>query len=90
MSPARGYGKSHLLGRLFAELGRRATKVYLRPFQDPYKAWHSILLLTVQELSRPEDETIDARTQLSYMAVGTLAHIVADFAVDGLQGYADV
>ena len=90
MSPDRGYGKSHLLGRLFAELGRRATKVYLRPFQDPYKAWHSILLLTVQELSRPEDETIEPRTQLSYLAVGTLAHIVADFAADGVLGYADV
>src|SRR6516225_8218473 len=60
VSPDRGYGKSHLLGRLFAALGRRTTKVYLRPFQDPYKAWHSILLLTVQELNRPEDETTDA------------------------------
>jgi hypothetical protein len=35
VSPDRGYGKSHLLGRLFATLGRRATKIYLRPFQDP-------------------------------------------------------
>src|SRR6516165_2459109 len=60
ISPDRGYGKSHLLGRLFTKLGRRGTKVYLRPFQDPYKAWHSILLLTVQELNRPEDEMADA------------------------------
>jgi hypothetical protein len=64
VSPDRGYGKSHLLGRLFAALGRRATKVYLRPFQDPYKAWHSILLLTVQELNRPEGELADDSSQL--------------------------
>jgi hypothetical protein len=83
VSPDRGYGKSHLLGRLFTALGRRATKVYLRPFQDPYKAWQSILLLTIQELDRPEDETIDAPSQLKVLAIGTLAHIVADFAQDG-------
>ncbi|MGJ4951727.1 hypothetical protein [Bradyrhizobium sp. HKCCYLS20291] len=83
VSPDRGYGKSHLLGRLFASLGRKATKVYLRPFQDPYKAWQSILLLTVQELDRPDDGTADAPTQLSSLAIGTLAHIVADFAQNG-------
>ena len=83
VSPDRGYGKSHLLGRLFTALGRKATKVYLRPFQDPYKAWQSILLLTIQELDRPEDETIEAPSQLKVLAIGTLAHIVADFAQDG-------
>jgi hypothetical protein len=71
-------------------LGRRATKVYLRPFQDPYKAWHSILLLTVQELNRPDDELADAPSQLEALALGTLAHIVADFAQDGVPGYPDV
>jgi hypothetical protein len=83
-SPDRGYGKSHLLGRLFTKLGRRATKVYLRPFQDPYKAWHSILLLTIQELDRPDDENAVAPSQLEALAIGTLAHVVADFAEDGL------
>ncbi|MGJ5176428.1 hypothetical protein ACQR16_12235 [Bradyrhizobium oligotrophicum] len=84
VSPDRGYGKSHLLGRLFTALGRRATKVYLRPFQDPYKAWQSILLLTVQELDRPDDETGDTPSQLRSLAIGTLAHIVADFAQNGI------
>ena len=84
VSPDRGYGKSHLLGRLFTKLGRRATKVYLRPFQDPYKAWHSILLLTLQELERPDDEKAGAPSQLETLAVGTLAHVVADFAEDGI------
>jgi hypothetical protein len=83
VSPDRGYGKSHLLGRLFTALGRRATKVYLRPFQDPYKAWQSILLLTIQELDRPDDETVGAPSQLNSLAIGTLAHIVADFAQEG-------
>ncbi|MGJ4956105.1 hypothetical protein ACQR1H_10690 [Bradyrhizobium sp. HKCCYLRH2015] len=83
VSPDRGYGKSHLLGRLFTALGRKATKVYLRPFQDPYKAWQSILLLTLQELDRPDDETRESPSQLSSLAVGTLAHIVADFAQNG-------
>jgi hypothetical protein len=90
ISPDRGYGKSHLLGRLFTQLGRRATNVYLRPFQDPYKAWHSILLLTTQELDRPDDEAEDAPSQLKAMAIGTLAHIVADFAEEGVQGYPDI
>jgi hypothetical protein len=87
VSPDRGYGKSHLLGRLFAKLGRRATKVYLRPFQDPYKAWHSILLLTIQELDRPDDENAGAPSQLEALAVGTLAHVVADFAEDGIPDH---
>lgn len=80
VSPDRGYGKSHLLGRLFTKLGHRATKVYLRPFQDPYKAWHSILLLTIQELARPDDENPDAHCQLEALAIGTLAHVDADSA----------
>jgi hypothetical protein len=83
VSPDRGYGKSHLLGRLFTALGRKATKVYLRPFQDPYKAWQSILLLTIQELDRPDDGATEAPSQLKSLAVGTLAHIVADFAEEG-------
>jgi hypothetical protein len=83
VSPDRGYGKSHLLGRLFKKLGRRATKLYLRPFQDPYKAWHSILLLTIQELERPDDEKAAAPTQLEALAVGTLAHVAADFIAEG-------
>jgi hypothetical protein len=88
VSPDRGYGKSHLLGRLFAKLGGRATKVYLRPFQDPFKAWHSILLLTIQELERPDDEKAGAPTQLEALAVGTLAHVAADFiAEDGIPDY---
>lgn len=80
VSPDRGYGKSHLLGRLFTKLGRRATKVYLRPFQDPNKSWHSILLLTIQELDRPDNENEGVLSQLEALAVGTLAHAGAESA----------
>lgn len=83
VSPDRGYGKSHLLGRLFAQLGRRATKVYLRPFQDPTKAWHSILLLSIQELERPDDDTTGEPSQLEALAFATLGHLAADFIADG-------
>ena len=72
VSPDRGYGKSHLLGRLFMKLGRRATKVYLRPFQDPHKAWHSILLITIQELDRRDDEKRERAQPAQALAVGTL------------------
>jgi hypothetical protein len=88
VSPDRGYGKSHLLGRLFARLGRRATKVYLRPFQDPSKAWHSILQLTIQELERAEDDNTERPTQLEALAVGTLLNVAADFlAAGGIPDY---
>jgi hypothetical protein len=90
ISPDRGYGKSHLLGRLFTTLGRRATKVYLRPFQDPYKAWHSILMLTIQQLNRADDETEGVPSQLKALAIGTLAHVIADFAEDGIPNHPDV
>jgi hypothetical protein len=90
VSPDRGYGKSHLLGRLFTALGRRATKVYLRPFQAPDRAWQSILMLTLQELERPDDETPGVPTQLQALAIGTLAHIIADFAESGVPGRSDV
>jgi hypothetical protein len=91
VSPNRGYGKSHLLGRLFASLGRRATKVYLRPFQDPYKPWRSILMLVVQELIRRDDAAEEAASQLQALAIATLAHIAADYFAQGsVPAYPDV
>jgi hypothetical protein len=83
ISPDRGYGKSHLLGRLLRKLGARATQVYLRPFQDPYKPWHSILLLTVQELERPPELENPSATsqrvisQCERLALSVLFHLAA-------------
>jgi hypothetical protein len=83
VSPEAGYGKSHLLGRLFQALGPRATQIYLLPFQAPERAWQSILLATVQELDRPSQHHPREETQLDAFAMGVLAHIAADFMVKG-------
>ncbi len=82
VSPDRGYGKSHLLGRLFQFLGERATQIYLRPFQDSQKAWNSILLTTIQELERPNQHGIHDESQLEAFAMGVVAHLAADFLTD--------
>lgn len=49
-----GYGKSHLLGRLFRKLEHRATLIYVRPFQDPSSRWRSLLDRMVMELGYPD------------------------------------
>src|SRR5262249_8609087 len=81
VSPEAGYGKSHLLGRLFQAVGPRASQIYLLPFQAPERAWQSILLATVQELDRPSQHDLRDTTQLDAFAKGVLAHIAADFMV---------
>src|SRR5215470_19030956 len=83
VSPEPGYGKSHLFGRLFQEIGSRATQIYLLPFQAPERAWQSILLATVQELDRPSQHDLREETQLDAFAMGVLAHIAADFMLKG-------
>jgi hypothetical protein len=88
VSPDTGYGKSHLLGRLFSELRSRAIRVYVRPFQDPQKAWQSILLMTVQELERPAEPAIfGAQNQLKALARAILVRVAADLiAAHGIPG----
>ncbi len=54
VSPQPGYGKSHLIGRLFAALEGRATLIYVTPFQSASLCWQSVLLRTVQELTFPD------------------------------------
>jgi hypothetical protein len=83
VSPDRGYGKSHLLGRLFKSLGEEATLIYLRPFQDPQRIWSSILQATVQELERPDQQNgKEAGSQLEAFSKGVLAHVSADHIAD--------
>ncbi len=79
ISPEAGYGKSHLLGRLFQSLGERATLIYLRPFQNTERVWSSILLATVQELERPDQSGLLTVSQIEAFATGVLAHVAADF-----------
>tara|TARA_R110002096_G_scaffold4493_25_gene20966 strand:- start:2450 stop:4522 length:2073 start_codon:yes stop_codon:yes gene_type:complete len=54
-SPDPGYGKSHLLGRLFQVLERQATRIYVTPFTDPSNSWSSVLSRIIQEMSLPEN-----------------------------------
>lgn len=87
VSPAPGYGKSHLIGRLFRALNHRATLVYLRPFDDASTCWKSILLKMVQELDFPDSEepesyNTEVPTQLEAFAHGVLTHLMTD-AVEG-------
>jgi hypothetical protein len=94
ISPDRGYGKSHLLGRLFKELDDRATLIYLRPFEDPQKCWHSILLQTVQELERTDNPGPESETnprQIGAFANGVVSHLAADYIAQGdAVGYSTV
>ena len=83
-----GYGKSHLIGRLFKELGERTTQVYLRPFQDAGSSWRSILHKVVQELDRPDDPHLTTAgpgqlTQLDAIAFGAMAHLLAGLIEKG-------
>lgn len=96
VSPQPGYGKSHLIGRLFAALEGFATLIYVTPFHSPSLCWQSILLRTVQELSfpdrRPRNEPVEdvsvpdpgnPPTQLDAFAHGVLAHLVAGLIESG-------
>jgi hypothetical protein len=91
VSPDRGYGKSHLLGRLFKRLGDEATLIYLRPFQDPQRIWSSILQATLHELERPNEDGVDAGSQLEAFSKGVLAHVAADhMAQGGVKDYSRI
>lgn len=74
LSPTAGYGKSHLIGRLFKELKSKATLVYLRPFSDAASCWRSILLKMVQEMEFPESAESEFCSGAELNQLETLAH----------------
>lgn len=81
VSPQPGYGKSHLIGRLFQKLSSRATCIYLLPFQDAGGCWKTILLKMMQELSFPDNVPssampVEAPTQLEALAHGIVLHLL--------------
>jgi hypothetical protein len=89
VSSAPGYGKSHLIGRLFKALDRRATQIFLTPFQSVSLCWQSILLHLVNELDYPDssDEAkwaFDEPTQLDALAEGVLQNLIANAIDQGL------
>lgn len=78
-SPQPGFGKSHLIGRIFQKLEGRATLIYIPPFEDPDTCWKSLLERVVDELSLPQrDKGTDETTQLEHVAKGVLTHLVSD------------
>jgi hypothetical protein len=87
-SAAPGYGKSHLIGRLFRKLDDDATLVYVRPFRDPSTAWTSLLSKTVAELEFPDQadklcvEPGDL-TQLDMLARRVLVNLVLRLLATG-------
>jgi hypothetical protein len=88
-SPQAGYGKSHLIGRLFQALTGRATCVYVRPFEDPASCWKSILERLVHELDYTERGAGQPQrpheiTQLDALAHGVLSHLAADLLASGV------
>ena len=85
-----GFGKSHLIGRLFRALHGHATLVYVRPFQAPALAFQSLLASVVKELHFPDRSDWQSwkpsePTQLDALACGVFAHLVAD-VVERQQG----
>jgi hypothetical protein len=86
MSPEPGYGKSHLIGRLFKALHGRATLVYLRPFTNPSSCWKSILLKIVQEMEFPESGETEFCGEGDYTQLEGLAHgILKNVVIRGLE-----
>lgn len=87
ISPAGGYGKSHLLGRLFREVGRRATRIYVRPFGDPETCWVSLLNGMVQDMLMPEKEEHAGRfaapNQIDALAHGIFGELLARLVREG-------
>jgi hypothetical protein len=88
VSPAPGYGKSHLIGRLFKGLRGRATLVYLRPFANPSSCWKSILLRMTQEMEFPDSAEAEFCgdedcTQLEALVHGVLMNLLVAGLDDG-------
>ncbi|VVM06143.1 partial DNA translocase FtsK, partial [Methylacidimicrobium cyclopophantes] len=89
LSPEPGYGKSHLIGRLFQKLHGRAIRVYLRPFEAIDRCWERILDRIVRELVRLDPLNSIHRsdrnhTQLERLAALTIGHLTADLFDRGL------
>jgi hypothetical protein len=86
-----GFGKSHLISRLFRSLHERATLIYVRPFQNSSLAFQSLLATVVREMHFPDRMDAEAwrpsePTQLDALACSVLAHLVADLIEADPQG----
>lgn len=89
-----GFGKSHLIGRLFRRLHEQATLIYVRPFQNPALAFQSLMATVVKEMHFPDRMDADAwkpsePTQLDTLACCVLAHALADHIAADPEGDRD-
>ena len=88
-SASPGYGKSHLIGRLFQALDQKATLIYLRPFENTSTSWKSILLKTVQELDFSDildcsKQNNKIPTQLEVFSTDILINMLSGLLKEGL------
>ncbi|WP_134440625.1 hypothetical protein [Methylacidiphilum caldifontis] len=49
-----GYGKTFLIGRLIQEGRGLANFICIPPFENPERAWHSLLRKFIDEMLKPE------------------------------------
>lgn len=86
-----GYGKSHLISRLFREMHTKASLVYVQPFQDARTPFLSLMLALVRELHFPDRDSAgawnrDEPSQLDFLAHAVWAHTMADFIEGAVPG----
>lgn len=84
-----GYGKSHLIGRLFAELAGHANLIYISPFIDASSAWRSLLSRIMQELKLPERigvefANIEEPSQLEQLSHGIFVNLTIQLLKAGV------
>ena len=82
-SPQPGYGKSHLIGRLYREIQGRAIFVYILAIQNPATVFQSLMQAIVRELHFPPRSASgpldrEQSTQLDLLAHHVFAHLLAD------------
>jgi len=82
-SPEPGFGKSHLIGRLFRELHGKATLVYVLPFQNPTTVFQSLMMAIAREIHFPDRAgsggwNPEEASQLDLLAHAVLANLLAD------------
>ncbi|MDB6134848.1 MAG: translocase FtsK [Verrucomicrobiales bacterium] len=86
LSPAPGYGKSHLVGRLCASLSDRANVVAFTPFQSADLCWQSLLLQVLRNLQSPASPIAAgplAQTRLETLAEDVIRHLLVQALKSG-------
>ncbi len=81
LSSQPGYGKSHLIGRLFRSLSEQAVLVYIRPFGSTSSYWQSVLMNMINELRFPDKIGIEygnkkEPSQLEMFAYGIIRSLL--------------